>query len=95
MDAFIISINIRKALIAALYDKVIKFSVQSIAETNSGKLISLISADMFQVERGLAFFPIIFSAIPANIFAYFLISEKIGWQYTLIIIGIWIMSLLL
>jgi hypothetical protein len=40
-------INIRRTLVAALFKKVESLSMKSLSETSSGKLVSLISADMF------------------------------------------------
>ena len=47
MNGFAISIRVRKLLVGALYNKTIKLSIKSMAETNSGKLISLINGDLF------------------------------------------------
>jgi len=41
------AINIRKVLVSSIYDKVGKLSIKSLTETNSGKLISLVSSDLF------------------------------------------------
>ena len=78
-------------MVAALYDKVVKLSIKSMAETNSGKLISLISADLFAVERGLSFFPILFAAPVVNIFAYVLLARSVGVVYTFVTFGFWIL----
>jgi len=43
----IVAIDMRKAIISAMYDKIGSLSVKSLAETNSGKLISLVSSDLF------------------------------------------------
>jgi hypothetical protein len=64
----------RRTLVAALYDKCVKLSMKSMTETNSGKLISLISADLLTVERGLSFFPILLAAPFINLFAYYLLA---------------------
>jgi hypothetical protein len=40
-------ICIRRTLVAALFKKVEALSMKSLSETSSGKLVSLISADMF------------------------------------------------
>ena len=37
----------RKTLVSAMYDKVSVLSMKSLTETNPGKLITLISADIF------------------------------------------------
>jgi len=40
------SINIRKALTVALYNKIEKLTIKSLTETDSGKVISIISGDL-------------------------------------------------
>jgi hypothetical protein len=71
LEGTTIAIKIRRTLVAALYDKVVNLSMKSMTETNSGKLISLISADLFGVERGLSFFPIVLASPFINILAYY------------------------
>lgn len=80
---------------AALYDKVVKLSMKSMAETNSGKLISLISADLFSVERGLSFFPMLLAAPVVNIFAYILLARSVGVVYTFVTFGFWLLLMTL
>jgi ABC-type multidrug transport system fused ATPase/permease subunit len=41
------SLKFRKVLVSAMYDKVGLLSMKSLTETNSGKLITLISSDIF------------------------------------------------
>ena len=79
MNGFNTAIRLRRILVGALYDKVINLSVKSMTQTNSGKLISLISADLFQIERGLSFTPVVIAAPFINIFAYVVLSFTIGW----------------
>jgi len=81
--------------VAALYDKVVKLSVKSITETNSGKLISLISADLFAIERGLGLCPIIIAAPFINMVAYGFLWSIIGFGYTMIVFGFWILVMIL
>ena len=80
---------------AALYDKVVRLSMKSMTETNSGKLISLISADLFTVERGLSFFPIFIAGPFINALAYYLLAREVGAIYTLVVIGLWLFMLLI
>ena len=80
---------------AALYDKVVKLSMKSMAETNSGKLISLISADLFSVERGLSFFPMLLAAPVVNVFAYILLARSVGVVYTFVTFGFWVLLMTL
>ena len=94
LNGFETAIKIRRILIGALYDKVINLSVKGMTETNSGKLISLISADLFQVERGLSFATVVVAAPIVNIVAYVVLSFTIGWQYTLVAVGCWILLII-
>jgi ABC-type multidrug transport system fused ATPase/permease subunit len=45
--SYVMSVRMRKTLVSAMYDKVSVLSMKSLTETNSGKLIALISADIF------------------------------------------------
>ena len=94
-EGFIASIKFRRTLVAALYDKVVKLSVKSMTETNSGKLISLISADLFAIERGLSFCPTIIAAPFINMVAYGFLWSIIGFGYTMIVLGFWILVMIL
>ena len=87
--------KIRRTLVANLFDKATKLSMKSMTETNSGKLISLISADLFTVERGLSIFPVLFAAPFINIFACVFLAEAVGWQYTGIVFGLWLLTMVL
>ena len=80
---------------SALFSKVVKLSMKSITVTNSGKLISLISADLFLIEKGLAVFPIMFAAPFINIVAGFLLTDIIGLYYTLLAFAFWIVTILM
>ena len=91
---YMMALELRKALISAMYDKVGKLSMRSLTETNSGKLITLISADIYTMERPLAMAPFGLVAIPINLGCYGLIWYISGWPYAIIIFGLWIMTLL-
>ena len=41
------ALEMRKVLVSAIFDKVSRISMRSLTETNSGKLITLISSDIF------------------------------------------------
>lgn len=69
--------------------------MKSMTETNSGKLISLISADLFTVERGLSFFPLLIAAPFVNLLAYYFLSVTIGVKYTSIAVVLWILLMIL
>jgi len=88
-----IAVRMRKAIVSAMYDKVGALSMKSLTETNSGKLITIISGDVFNVERAVTMLPI----IPASPFVTILCLFYIAWGsgiefagYTLII---WVATL--
>jgi ABC-type multidrug transport system fused ATPase/permease subunit len=45
-DGYCLAVTLRKTLVSALYVKVSKLSMRSLAETNSGKLITIVSGDI-------------------------------------------------
>ena len=90
LGGFETSIKLRRTLVAALYDKVVNLSMKSMTETNSGKLISLISADLFSVEKGLSFFPILLAGPIINFFAYIFLAKQVGIIYTFVTFGFWL-----
>lgn len=56
---YVLAIKMRKTLVSNLYDKVSNLSAKSMTETNSGKLITIISGDIFNVERAVSVFAIL------------------------------------
>jgi ABC-type multidrug transport system fused ATPase/permease subunit len=86
-NGFILGFRIRRVLVSALYDKVGRLSVKSISSVNSGKLISLVSSDLYQIEKQLGLSPALFAAPFINIYAFTLIYTILGWEKTLIILG--------
>ena len=94
MGGYISTIKLRRIILAALYDKVIKLSMKSMTMTNSGKLISLISGDLSQVERGLSFSPLVLASPFINLTAYILLAQMIGIKYTMIAFGFWVLMLI-
>ena len=64
--------------------------MKSMTETNSGKLISLINGDLFQVEIGMSFAPLVLAAPFINFVAYAFIASKIGILSTLIPLACWL-----
>ena len=79
----------RKLLVSAIFDKVGRLSMRSLTETNSGKLITLVSADIFTIERPLAVAPFGIASPFINLMCYGLIWYIAGWVYALIMIGLW------
>jgi len=86
-EGFILGFRIRRALVISLYQKVSRLSVKSISSINSGKLISLVSSDLFQAEKALGLVPTLIAAPFVNIYAFSLIFYITGWRKTLIIFG--------
>ena len=70
---YIMALETRKMLISAIYDKVNKLSMRSLTETNSGRLITLVTSDIFTLERSLAMAPFGLSSPFINLACYGLI----------------------
>jgi ABC-type multidrug transport system fused ATPase/permease subunit len=73
------AIKIRKTLIAAMYSKISRLSMQSLTETNSGKLITIVSGDIQAIERSLAICSIVLAAPFINLIAYTVLIFTSGW----------------
>ena len=94
LEGFVTAVRVRRVLVSALYNKVVRLSVKSMTETSSGKLISLISADLFQIERGLSFVAVVVASPIINIAAYIVLGFMIGWWYTFVVVGCWILLMI-
>ena len=93
-DGFGMMIKLRRTLVGVLFDKMARLSSKSMAETNSGKLISLVSADLFEAERGTAFVNIFLASPLLNFICYGFLVSSIGWAYTLVVFACWIALML-
>ena len=80
---------------AAMYDKVGRLSLKSVTETNSGKLVALISADWFAIEKSSAISSGAFAAPIVNAVCYAFIGFTAGWLYALIVFAVWVLMLLM
>ena len=89
------AIKMRKTLVAVMFDKVCHLSMKSLIATNSGKLISVISGDLFAAERSLSFGPLILACPIVNTFAYILIGLTSHWINSLIVFSVWILMIVL
>lgn len=89
------AIKMRRILVASLYQKACRLSMKSLKVTGSGKLINLISGDLFGVERGISNISMVFAAPIANIVAYCFIAKIVGWKYTFVPIACWFLNLIL
>ena len=92
---FKFSMNARKVLMAAMYDKVAKLSLKSVTETNSGKLIALISSDWFAIEKAISISTNAFAAPLVNMVCYAFIGFTAGWLYALVVFGVWVVMILM
>lgn len=50
---------VRKGLTGLVYQKLLRLSPKSRSEITSGKIVSLVSGDLYVVERGFIVFPIL------------------------------------
>jgi len=90
-NGFCMGLRGRKVLVSAMFNKIGKLSMKSLSRTNSGKLVTLISADILGLERGMINLPSFFSALGVNITCYFLIGFLFkDWMYVAIIVGVWV-----
>jgi ABC-type multidrug transport system fused ATPase/permease subunit len=91
---YVMALEARKMLVSAMYDKVAKLSMRSLTETNSGKLITLVSCEIFTLERPLSMAPFILAAPFINLVCYGLIWFIAGWPYAVMMFGLWILTVL-
>lgn len=93
---YIMAVKVRKTFISSMYDKVGSLSMRSLTETNSGKLITMISSDINMIERGLTFAPLIASApIVALVVVYLIGVVSESWESSLIVGFMWSMTCIL
>jgi ABC-type multidrug transport system fused ATPase/permease subunit len=86
-----LALMIRRTLVSFLFRKVIRLSMKSICITNSGKLISLISSDLFLVEKGLSTVPVLFASPFILLVGMYLMQSVMGWPKTLIVYGLYVL----
>jgi len=91
---FVTAIKMRKTLVDVIFNKVCHLSMKSLIATNSGKLISVISGDLFAAERSLSFAPLILACPIVNIFTYVIIGLTSHWINAVIVFCIWIFMIL-
>lgn len=94
-NGLILGVKIRKILVSSLYDKLGKLSMKAITSTNSGKLITLVSGDIFMIERGLAFSPMILTTPLTNIAVVILVGVTSHWSNSIIVFVFYVGMLML
>jgi len=95
MGGKIAAITLRRTLLAAVYTKIQKLSTKSLTETNSGKLITIVSGDIQSIERSLVIVPVVFATPFLNLGTYILLGFTSGWEYAGITFAIWIIIMLM
>lgn len=86
---YVLAIKMRKAIVSSMYDKVGKLSNKSLTETNSGKLITIISGDIFNVERAICAMPILPAAPLVVLLCLWYIYLENGWIYVVVTAAVW------
>jgi ABC-type multidrug transport system fused ATPase/permease subunit len=87
---YVIAIKMRKAIVSSMYDKVGKLSTKSLTETNSGKLITIISGDVFNVERAICMLPLLPASPLVTLLCLFYIAWGSSIEYAAITLAIWV-----
>ena len=67
--------------------------MKSLLATNSGKLIAVISSDLFTIERSLGFLPLLLIFVFVNALAYTMIGILSSWTNSLIVFCVWLLML--
>jgi ABC-type multidrug transport system fused ATPase/permease subunit len=78
-----------------MYDKVSRLSSESLAKTNSGKLVTIISADIQAIERQMQIIPMTLSSPLINLVVYIIIGTTVSWEYSLIVFLAWVITIFL
>ena len=69
--------------------------MKSLTETNSGKLITIVSGDIQAIERPLSMVALIMAVPLINLMAYIIIGLTSGWIYSAITCAIWVVIVFL
>jgi ABC-type siderophore export system fused ATPase/permease subunit len=64
-------------------------------EINSGKIITIISSEIFAVERGFVNFPLAFVSPLLNIACYCFLGIIAGWWFALGVFVFWILLIIM
>lgn len=89
-----VAVRMRKTLVASMYSKISRLSMKSLTQTNSGKLITIISGDIQAIERPLGLVAMLLASPVINIIAYTVLWITSGWIASLITFGIWILIMI-
>lgn len=93
-NGLVMGVRVRKTLVGAMFNKVGRMSMKSMARTNSGKLVALISADIMQIERPITLICVALSGGFLNITVFLIIGFLFQkWIYVAFIAGVWVVML--
>jgi hypothetical protein len=69
-------------------------TLKTLVQINGAKIITLVSTDFFMFERLLttSIMPIV--AVILNIAVYILVGTQYGWEYSGILLLLWILSII-
>jgi ABC-type transport system involved in cytochrome bd biosynthesis fused ATPase/permease subunit len=74
-----LGVIVRKTLISSMYEKISSLSIKSMTQTNSGKLVTIVSGDIMSIERSLSMVPPVFAAPFTNLVVYIIIGYTSSW----------------
>jgi len=92
---YIFALNIRKIISISMMEKVSRLSMKSLTETNSGKLVTIVSGEFQAIERGLSMAPMLIAAPFINIVAYGVLGYTTSWEFAAFGLVFWIVLVLL
>ena len=89
------AINVRKTITGAMYNKMERLTIKSLTETDSGKVISIISGDLQAILRPMCLMSIIIAAPFVNLTAYIVLAFTSGIEASLITFAWWMVLLIM
>jgi len=92
---YLFSLNIRKIISISMMEKVSRLSMKSLTETNSGKLVTIVSGEYQAIERMLSLSPMLIATPFINILAYGLLGYTTSWEFAVFALIFWIVLILL
>ena len=85
--------RLRKCMVGSMYDKLTQLSMKSLTETNSGKLVTMVSGDLAAIERPLAICGALLAAPFINLTAYVVLGLTSGWEFAAVAFVMWLLVL--
>ena len=88
----IMFLQMRRTLCNAMFNKVERLSIKSLSETESGKLVAIISSDLFAIEGGMALRPIIVGGPVITVCTIIFIAFYYTWWFAIVVLVIWVIT---